>query len=754
MSEGAHLDVGLAVHIAQYYLARRRLDEARAALAPFEDAPPQTLAERRALAGALASLASAHTLRRDFDRARDILATARTLAETPAVLCAAAALAAATQQLDVAIAGWRRALSLEPSNDAAWRDLARAFETMGDASAAAAAYLASARHGTSHANMLAIAERVAALAPARPDTPAAERVRIALLGSSTLDHLRAYLEVACRLDGLVPDIYLGPFGQYAQEILNPQSELYAFEPDVVVLAVHGRALFPELYDAPFDLSVAERKSAAAAAADGVADLLSQLSSHTSALVLLHTFGVPQYSPLSTLDLHDEFGQTAIFQTINHALAERIRRDFPFVRLVDEDRVFGRIGKRHVTDTRMWYLARIGFTETALEALSAEYLRFIKALKGRTRKCLVLDLDNTLWGGVVAENGPHGIAVGHEAPGNAFRAFQEAILSLSKRGVILAINSKNNESDAMQVLQEHPDMVLRPHHFASIRINWNDKVTNLRSIADELNIGLDSLVFIDDNPAECALVRDRLPEVLTVELPPDPALYRSTLLSLTDFETLTLSDEDRQRGQLYAQRRERQAWEASQAHASEGLGDYLSQLDLIVDIAEADEFALPRVAQLLNKTNQFNVTTRRHTEAAVRAFAAAADATVYAARVRDRFGDHGLVGAAILTHAGPGDLVWEIDSLLLSCRIMGRGVETAMLSVLAADAKAAGALRLRGIIIPTAKNAPARTLYSAHGFTHSGEDAEGQVWELDLHASAIQAPPWLTLSVRDAVVARR
>jgi FkbH-like protein len=568
-------------------------------------------------------------------------------------------------------------------------------------------------------------------------------VRIALLGSATLSYVRSYLEVACRVAGLTPAIYEGDFGQYAQEILRPESELYAFEPQVIVLAIHGRALFPALYDDPFSMDVAGRRAAVDEIIERLAGLLAPLTARSSALVLLHTFATPQHSPLGTLDLRDEFGQTALFSAINVGLAARVRRDFPAVHLVDEDRVYGNVGKRHVTDPRLWWLARIGVGEGALPALTATYMRSIKALMGQTRKCLVLDLDNTLWGGVVGEDGPDGIQLGQEAPGNAFRAFQEAILGLYRRGIILAINSKNNEVDALSVLDQHPEMLLRSRHFAAMRINWQDKVTNLREIAAELNIGLDSLVFMDDNPAECALVRAQLPEVLTVDLPRDPELYRGVLLELTDFDSLTLTEEDRQRGQLYAERRERQQWEAVHADAAGTLGSYLEELAMRVRIERADRFAIPRVAQLIGKTNQFNLTTRRHSEAAVRALAASDAAAVYSVRVTDRFGDHGLVGVAIVEKAA---MVWTIDTLLLSCRVLGRGVETALLSALAAFARRAGVQTLRGKYIPTAKNLPARDFYPQHGF---GRVADGgvdgaQMWELDLRVNDVSPPAWLII----------
>jgi FkbH-like protein len=732
-------DVGLAVHVAQYHLAHRNLGAAGDVLMPLLSPPPDSPTDRQSLAEALSNLALSYVGRREVGPAAEAVAHAQALAAHPPVWRAAAALAALQGDMASVVEFRRRVVDAEPDESASWLALARAYEAAQRVTDAAEACLQAARVAPTHATILSVGERLAALVPPQPGAAPDRAVRIALIGSSTLDHLRSYLEVWCRLAGLLPTFYLGPYGQYAQDILDPGSALYAFDPHVVIAVVHGRSLFPALYDTPFDLSPEERRAAAGEVIEHVAGLLAALTSHTHALILWHTFATPQFSPLGTLDLRDEFGQAAIFQTINAGLAERVRRDFPSLHLIDEDRVYGRIGKCNVTDPRLWFLARIGIAEGALGALATEYMRYIQPLRGRMRKCLVLDLDNTLWGGVVGEDGPYGIDLGHEAPGNAYLAFQQAILDLWKRGVLLAINSKNNAADALEVLEHHPDMLLRPHHFATIRINWLDKAENLRSIAEQLNIGLDSLVFLDDNPAECALVRARLPEVLTVNLPGDPAQYRRILLELTAFDTLNLTDEDRRRTQLYAQRQAREQW-ASQHVGS--LEDHLAGLGLVVEISLADEFALPRVVQLIGKTNQFNLTTRRHDEATVRSFVASSAHGVYTARVRDRFGDQGLVGVAII--AIDQD-VWELDTLLLSCRVLGCGVETAFLAALVDAACAWGARTLRGIYVPTAKNEPARDLYGRHGFHLTVEHDGTQQWELNILSDRIAAPAWLTLN---------
>jgi len=284
------------------------------------------------------------------------------------------------------------------------------------------------------------------------------------------------------------------------------------------------------------------------------------------------------------------------------------------------------------------------------------------------------------------------------------------------------------------------MVLKRGHIATQRINWRSKASNLREIAAELNIGLDSLVFLDDNPVERAAVRSELPEVLVPELPTDPAQYRATLLELDVFESLAVTKEDRQRGRLYTEQAQRRDFETSTHGAS--VEDYLSSLNMRVEIASANPANLPRIAQLTNKTNQFNMTTRRYTEADVAALQANGS-DVYGMDVSDRFGDNGLVGVIILDPLDDGRR--EINTLLLSCRVMGRGVESALLGFIAEHARSSGASRLRGRFIPTTKNEPARDCYANHGFSAVEQVTDGSVvWELDLTRQSVHIPAWLTV----------
>ncbi len=343
-----------------------------------------------------------------------------------------------------------------------------------------------------------------------------------------------------------------------------------------------------------------------------------------------------------------------------------------------------------------------------------------------KKCIVLDLDNTLWGGVVGEDGLQGIALSLTPPGNAFIAFQQALLDLYNRGIILAINSRNNPNDAWEVIKTHPNMILKDNHFAAARINWQDKVSNLRELAQELNIGLDSMVFLDDDPTNRALVRSLIPEVETPDLPHDPAQYTRFLNALPYFETTIITDEDKMRGNLYVTERLRKEAEKSYTSPEE----FLTGLNLELSMYENDITCLPRLTQLTEKTNQFNTDKKPLNEAEVLAYAQSPAHMIIHARLQDVFGDHGVIAFGLID-LNPSQ--WHIRSLLMSCRVFGRGVEDALLNYIALRARKAGVKKITIAFTETAKNIPARDFIAKY-FKHGSMDV----------AQAPAIPSWLHL----------
>jgi FkbH-like protein len=370
---------------------------------------------------------------------------------------------------------------------------------------------------------------------------------------------------------------------------------------------------------------------------------------------------------------------------------------------------------------------------------------VGAVRGRATKCLVLDLDNTLWGGVLGEEGSGGIVIGPERPGREFLDFQRQLLELQRQGILLAVCSKNNEHEVLEVFRDHPDQLIREEHLVAHRINWQDKATNLRELAAELNIGLEHMMFLDDSPHEREWVRSQIPEIEVPELPADPTSYADWLGSLSSLVVLDQTDEDGARTQQYQEQRARTRVEGTASSHD----DFLRQLDLRVEIAPMDEATLPRVVQLLAKTNQFNLTTRRHDAITLRRNVEAGAWRVYTMRVTDRFGDFGLTGVAVVAPAES----WHIDSFLLSCRVIGKSVETALLAAIAADAWESGARRLTAEFVPTERNAPARHFLKSHGFRPLPDGG----FERDLDEPGMNAPFWITYQPdrhRAAVAAAR
>lgn len=536
--------------------------------------------------------------------------------------------------------------------------------------------------------------------------------RWAFLRSFTVEPLVPILRAAAYAAGIALDTHVGEFNAWAQEMLDPESSLYRFQPDIAVLAVLARDLASE--------------GALARLSDGVASF----RRYSQAALIVHTLEQPAIPSSGILDAQQPDGEAEAIRRINRGLVE-LAAGHRGVYILDYDALVARHGRDTWGDDRKWLTVRLPIASANLPRMVAEWLRFLHPLTGKVAKCVAVDLDNTLWGGVIGEDGMTGIRLGQEYPGAAFQEVQRALLDLTKRGILLAVCSKNNSADAMEALAGHPGMILRPRDFAAMRINWNGKAQSLREIAEELNIGLDSVAFLDDNPVERQQVREQAPEVLVLELPEDPMSYARAIRESPWFERLALSHEDRQRGEYYAAQRERSELERSVTSKE----DFYRSLEQVCQIAPVNATTLTRVAQLTQKTNQFNLTTKRYTEQQIAALAECPGWRVYSLHVKDRYADNGLVGVAI---AKQENGVCEIDTFLMSCRVIGRTVETALLAKVAADAKMKGAQTLLGRFVPTKKNAPASDFYKDHEF----QEIEQGLWSFDLREKQLEIPEWI------------
>jgi FkbH-like protein len=565
--------------------------------------------------------------------------------------------------------------------------------------------------------------------------------RLAILRSFTVEPLVPFVRAGSFAAGLDVALHVSDFNAHAQEMLDPASSLYAFAPDAAILAVQTRDLAPELWH---DAADVDRAGLDAIVDRAIADLrgwIAAFRAHSQAHLIVHNFEQPVAPAAGLLDVQTAGGQSEAIRRLNRELLA-VAADHRGVYVLDYDALVARHGRAHWHDERKWLTVRLPIAAGHLRDLTFEWLRFLHPLSGRSAKVVAVDLDNTLWGGVIGEDGLDGIKLGADYPGAAFRDVQRALADLRRRGILLAVCSKNNPDEALEALRSHPGMLLRPDDFSAMRINWADKAQNLREIAAELNVGIDALAFVDDNPVERQHVRDALPEVHVVELPADAMQFARTIRESPVFERLTLSAEDQQRAAIYEAQRDRDRLQQSVASRE----DFLRSLDQEAEIAPATAATLPRIAQLTGKTNQFNLTTRRYSEEQIRDLVASGRAECFSMRVRDRFGDNGLVGVAIVRPGGEDGDVCEIDTLLMSCRVIGRTIETAFLSFLAERARRQGARWLRGWFLPTRKNAPAKDFYASHGFAPVEETADGTLWRLELADGAVPCPEWVRLRV--------
>lgn len=563
------------------------------------------------------------------------------------------------------------------------------------------------------------------------------RYRLAILRSFTVEPLVPLLRASCFNAGINLDVNVGDFNAYTQEIIDPNSSLYKFEADAVVLAVQTRDIAPDLYEGFTGLGSEIKAAAQSRVITRYRELIASFREHSSAQLIIHTLEEPAPSPEDGRGTEPDEFQPAIVRDVNGEL-QRLASEHAGVYLLDYDALVAKHGRGQWHDERKWLMARLPIAAAHLNDMVREWMRFIHPLSGKIAKALAVDLDNTLWGGVIGEDELAGIRLSAESGGAAYQAVQRVLLDLHARGVLLCICSKNNPEDALDALKNHPDMLVNPSDFSAMRIDWNDKSESLRALADELNIGIDALAFLDDNPVERARVCAELPEVMVIELPDDPAGFAQALAENPIFSRLSLTLEDRERPAYYAASRKREEKKRSALTAEDFFND-LQQEALVATLTPA---MYQRVAQLTQKTNQFNLTTRRYSEREIERLNSLPGWHVSTLRVRDRYGDNGLVGVAIVQAC---DSVWEIDTFLLSCRVIGRTVETALLAQLAAQAREHGARELRGRFIPTKKNIPASDFYSRHGFTLLESDELGSKWTLNLSSQDVSCPSWIRLS---------
>jgi FkbH-like protein len=593
------------------------------------------------------------------------------------------------------------------------------------------------------ADVMFCASAFAGIADALKSQPGARGLRTYIVRSVTVEPILPFLSTEAVLSNYVLDLQPGGYGSYVDEMLNPQSALAKFKPDIVFVLLDLEDIAGRLPDLCANGIGEGVEAEIEESLKRVASMLRSFRSGNSARILFQGCVVPDLSSLGDVgDANLPHSLTSAVQQLNQRLAALCGTISDCV-FFDVDHLAARHGRANWRDTRMFLASRLAVSSASFSVYARGLVRSLSALFRAPRKVLCTDLDNTLWGGVLGEEGPEGIATGSAFPGNCYLEYQKYLKQLSSRGILLAIVSKNNEADVREAFQVRAaDLALSLDNFVATKISWNEKADSIRELAKELSLGLDSFVFVDDNPVECEAIRLQLPEVATICAPIlEPWTLVDLLSSQPFFDAAVVTDDDVNRLNDY----KAQAQRAELAGSAGNRDEFLASLEIVCTFLSALDAPLARSVQLLAKTNQFNLTTRRHSAAEVEEFAAAPGGQAVAIRVRDRFGDAGVVGLALANQEGDSCV---IDSLLLSCRVIGRGIETALLAHLAHNAIRAGAKQLIGEFIPTKKNAPCADFYLDHGFveekTSKNAGIESVFYQLDLTTSAPASPAWLTL----------
>ncbi|MBF9068413.1 HAD-IIIC family phosphatase [Streptacidiphilus fuscans] len=550
--------------------------------------------------------------------------------------------------------------------------------------------------------------------------------RIALLGSSTLDSLPHLLTAELVRRRVLPEIRSAGFNQWRLEILSGAPALASLQPQLVALLLDDAAVFESVAD-PLDLDEVERRCAAFP--QELADWAEQCRGTLGGLLVLATVPLTALRSDRLVDYRSKARLAAAWQRMNAeilGLATTSERTVVLAWETLAQHAGGAAGGFAAGD-RMRHAAGHAFSPEFLHAYAAELARVVRADQGKARKCLVLDLDHTLWGGVVGDDGVAALRIGGAFPGSAHLELQALAADLKAQGVMLAVCSKNEDAVAREAMATHPEMLLRPDSFVAIAASWDPKPQAVAGLARTLNIGSDAMVFVDDNPVERGLMRELRPEVATVELPGDPARYAATVAARGDFNLLTLTEEDRVRTQLYRAEADR----AELQRSTGSLDEYLAGLGSELTVEPMNELSRARIVQLFGKTNQFNLTGRRYADDEVVSRSDAGEAVFLSARLRDRFGDNGLIAALAVGRDAQG--VWEVENFVLSCRVFSRYVEQAVVGLVLRAALAAGAPEVRASYARTAKNGAFAEFWTGLGFAvdAAASTPERQVYIRDL-----------------------
>jgi FkbH-like protein len=545
--------------------------------------------------------------------------------------------------------------------------------------------------------------------------------RIAILGGSTTTEVMSMLELFLLAQGIQPTFYESGYNRYREDVLFANPDLWNFKPDIVLIHTtwHNVSQFPELLET--EAEVEKRLSREMAQFESIWE---KIHKELGALIIQNNFDLPQLRPLGNLEACEPYCRVDFLLRLNAAFAAYARNHSRFL-INDIHYLSAHVGLAMWHDHNYWYNFHMAVSPTATVVLAQNVAAIVKSVYGKTKKCLILDLDNTLWGGVVGDDGVQNLILGRDHPvGEAFVDFQRYVKDLQRRGVILAVCSKNDAESAKEGFS-HPDSVLRIEDFSVFKANWNPKPDNIRAAAAELNIGLDSMVLVDDNPAERALVAGQLPEVAVPDVGSEVSRFAEVLEHERYFEVVKVVQDDLSRSSYYSSNAQRSAYQAD----FRDYGEFLASLEMTAEIGPFLPVYLERITQLINKTNQFNLTTRRYTSAEVAAISRDPTFVTLYGRLADKFGDNGLVSVLIgrVSHE-----TVELDLWLMSCRVVKREMELAMFDALVEECQARDIRKILGVYIPSKKNGMVAGHYASLGFTRvDGTSGERELWQYDV-----------------------
>jgi len=547
------------------------------------------------------------------------------------------------------------------------------------------------------------------------------QTRIAILGGSTTTEVTSMLEVFLLAQGIQPAFYVSGYNCYCEDILFENPDLWNFKPDIVFIHTtwHNVSQFPELLEAEAEVEHRVRREMAR-----FESLWEKIHTGLGALIIQNNFDLPRLRPLGNLEASESFGRVNFLLRLNAEFGSYARNHSRFL-INDILYLSAEVGLAAWFEHSYWYTFHMALGPTATVALARNVAAIVKSVYGKSKKCLVLDLDNTLWGGVIGDDGVQDLILGRDHPvGEAFVDFQRYVKGLQRRGIILAVCSKNDLENAKEGFS-HPDNVLKLEDFSAFKANWESKPENIREITAELNIGLDSVVFVDDNPAERALVAEQLPEVAVPNVGSDVSLFEEILEHERYFEVDKVVPDDLSRSAYYSSNSQRSAYLSDFGN----YGEFLASLEMTAEIAPFCPVYLERITQLINKTNQFNLTTRRYTSAEVAAIARdPAFITLYG-RLADKFGDNGLVSVLV---GRVFDKTVELDLWLMSCRVLKREMEFAMFDTLVEQCQERGIGRIVGVYVPSKKNGMVAAHYASLGFSRVElNSGDREVWQYDM-----------------------